>query len=80
MTDDGLAENAMHALERELTHRREALADAAMKRVPHDSEPLRRTSAGWRVAHASAMSTARFAEDEPRTRRPDRERLPNSSA
>ncbi|AOW85169.1 hypothetical protein BC342_00055 [Streptomyces olivaceus] len=40
MTDDGLAENAMQALDRELTHRREALADAAMKRVQHDPERL----------------------------------------
>ncbi|MEV8095253.1 hypothetical protein [Kitasatospora sp. NPDC085879] len=40
MTDDGLAENALQALDRELTHRRGALANAAMKRVQHDPERL----------------------------------------
>ncbi|MFE5483033.1 hypothetical protein [Streptomyces sp. NPDC056527] len=40
MTDDGLAENAVQTLDRELTHRREALADAALKRVQHDPERL----------------------------------------
>ncbi|MFF0190822.1 hypothetical protein [Streptomyces sp. NPDC005244] len=38
MTDDGLAENAVQTLDRELTHRHEALADAAMKRAQHDPE------------------------------------------
>ncbi|MEV5645093.1 hypothetical protein AB0L67_33970 [Streptomyces flaveolus] len=39
-TDDGLAKDAVQTLDRELTHRREALADAAMKRVQHDTERL----------------------------------------
>lgn len=38
MTDDGLAENAAQRLDRELTHRRVALADAAMKRAQHGPE------------------------------------------
>ncbi|MFF9690990.1 hypothetical protein [Streptomyces sp. NPDC014623] len=38
MTDDGLAANAMQTLDRELTHRREKLADAAMTRVQDDPE------------------------------------------
>jgi hypothetical protein len=37
MTDDGLAKDAVQTLDRELTHRREALL-AAMKRVEHDRE------------------------------------------
>ncbi|MEV7076671.1 hypothetical protein [Streptomyces sp. NPDC093990] len=40
MTDDGLAKNAMQALDRELIHRREALANGAMTRVSHDTEPF----------------------------------------
>ncbi|MCX2178963.1 hypothetical protein KV205_00175 [Streptomyces sp. SKN60] len=40
MTDDGLAKDAVQTLDRELTHRREALADAALKRVQHDPERL----------------------------------------
>lgn len=42
MTDDGLTKDALQTLDRELTHRREALADAATKRAQHD--PERRTS------------------------------------
>ncbi|MGW5931888.1 hypothetical protein ACWF2L_37475 [Streptomyces anulatus] len=42
MTDNGLTKNALQTLDRELTHRREALADAATKRAQHD--PERRTS------------------------------------
>lgn len=42
MTDNGLTKDALQTLDRELTHRREALADAATKRAQHD--PERRTS------------------------------------
>ncbi len=40
MTDDGLDKDAVQTLDRELTHRRETLADAALKRVQRDSERL----------------------------------------
>ncbi|MFE7757653.1 hypothetical protein [Streptomyces sp. NPDC057429] len=38
MTDNGLTANAVQTLDRELTYRREKLADAAMKRMQHDPE------------------------------------------
>lgn len=46
MTDNGLTKNALQTLDRELTHRREALADAATRRAQHDPE--------HRTSHASA--------------------------
>ncbi|MDX2748282.1 hypothetical protein [Streptomyces sp. NRRL_B-2557] len=49
MTDDGLAENAVQTLDRELTHRRENIAEAAMKRcnlIPGAPPPAVRRSTG----------------------------------